>query len=218
MQSQTIATEIRNSRGKSAARQLRAKGQVPAVFYGIGTEPIALAISPKELATALSTDKRRNAVLELSINGQKQLAMVKELQVHPVTREVLHADLYRVSLDSQITTAVPLRALGKAKGVVAGGELYVLYRDLPVRTTPDKIPSVIEVDVSNMELGDTLHVRELQLPAGVSIALPPEHSVISCAEQRKRQEEETDAAAPGAPAAGAAPAAAAAAPAAETGK
>jgi len=224
MEPTTLSTEIRASRGKSAARQLRAKGRIPAVFYGSGTEPVALSLSPKELAAALSTEVRRNAVLQLDVGGQKQLAMVKELQVHPVTRELRHADLYRVSLDAQVTVQVPLRALGKAKGFIAGAELYVLYRELPVRTTPDKIPTVIEVDVSNMELGDTLHVRDLPLAAGVSVALPPERSVISCAEQRKRLEEEADATATpgapgapaaGAPAAGAAPAAAAAKPAAK---
>jgi large subunit ribosomal protein L25 len=217
MEPTTLSTEIRDSRGKNAARQLRAQGRIPAVFYGNGTEPIALSLSPKELSAALSTDIRRNAVLQLEVGGQKQLAMVKELQVHPVTRELRHADLYRVSLDAQIVVQVPLRALGKAKGVVEGAELYVLYRELPVRTTPDKIPAVIEVDVTNVGLNETLHVKDLPLPEGVSVALPPERSVISCHEARKKGEDEADAAAatpgaPGAPAAaaaGAAPAAAA---------
>jgi large subunit ribosomal protein L25 len=216
MEPTTLSTEIRDSRGKNAARQLRAKGRIPAVFYGSGTEPIALSISPKELSAALSTEIRRNAVLQLDIAGQKQLAMVKELQVHPVTRELRHADLYRVALDAEITVQVPLRALGKAKGVVEGAELFVLYRELPVRTTPDKIPTVIEVDVTGLGLNETLHVKDLPLPAGVSVALPAERSVISCHEARKKQDDEADAAAtPGAPGApAAAGAAAAAAPAA----
>jgi large subunit ribosomal protein L25 len=212
MQPTTLSTEIRDSRGKNAARQLRAKGRIPAVFYGNGTEPVAISLSPKELSAALSTEVRRNAVLELDVGGQKQLAMVKELQVHPVTRELRHADLYRVTLDSHIVVQVPLRANGKAKGVVAGAELFVLYRELPVRTTPDKIPTVIEVDVTNLDLNETLHVKDLPLPAGVTVALPAERSVISCHEARKKPDDEADAAAaagaPGAPAAaGAAPAA-----------
>jgi len=210
----TLSTEIRDSRGKNAARVLRAQGRIPAVFYGSGTEPVALSLSPKELSAALSTQVRRNAVLELDIGGQKQLAMVKELQVHPVTRELRHADLYRVTLDAPVVVPVPLKALGKAKGVVEGAELFVLYRELPVRTTPDKIPSVIEVDVTNLGLNETLHVKDLPLPEGVTVALPAERSVISCHEARKKQDEEADAAAtpgaPGAPA-GAAPAAGAAA-------
>jgi large subunit ribosomal protein L25 len=209
----TLSTEIRDSRGKNAARVLRAQGRIPAVFYGSGTEPVALSVSPKELSAALSTEIRRNAVLELEIGGQKQLAMVKELQVHPVTRELRHADLYRVQLDVPVVVHVPLKALGKAKGVVEGAELFVLYRELPVRTTPDKIPAVIEVDVTNLGLNETLHVKDLPLPAGVSVALPAERSVISCHEAHKKADEEADAAAtpgaPGAPAAGAAPAAAA---------
>jgi large subunit ribosomal protein L25 len=216
MEPTTLSTEVRDSRGKNAARQLRAKGRIPAVFYGSGTEPVAISISPKELSAALSTEIRRNAVLQLDVGGQKQLAMVKELQVHPVTRELRHADLYRVSIDAPVVVQVPLRALGKAKGVVEGAELYVLYRELPVRTTPDKIPAVIEVDVTSLGMNETLHVKDLPLPEGVSVALPPERSVISCHEARKKADDEADAAAatPGAPgaaapAAGAAPAAAA---------
>jgi len=218
MEPTTLSTEIRDSRGKNAARQLRAKGRIPAVFYGNGTEPVAISLSPKELTAALSTEIRRNAVLQLELSGQKQLAMVKELQVHPVTRELRHADLYRVTLESHVTVQVPLRANGKAKGVVAGAELFVLYRELPVRTTPDKIPTVIEVDVTNLDLNETIHVKDLPLPAGVSIALPQERSVISCHEARKKPEDEADATAtpgaPGAPVAGAPAAGAAAAPAA----
>jgi len=218
MQATTLTTELRDSRGKSAARQLRAKGRIPAVFYGNGTEPVALSLSPKELSAALSTDVRRNAVFELELSGQKQFAMVKELQVHPVTRELRHADLYRVSLDANVTVPVPLRASGKAKGVAAGGELYVLYRELPVRTTPDKLPTAIDVDVTELEMGRTLHVRDLKLPEGVAVALPAERSVISVAEARKRVEEEADPAAAGAGGAAAAPAAGAAKPAAKSGK
>jgi large subunit ribosomal protein L25 len=214
MEPTTLSTEIRDSRGKNAARVLRAQGRIPAVFYGNGTEPIALSISPKELTAALSTQVRRNAVLQLEIGGQKQLAMVKDLQVHPVTRELRHADLYRVALDVPVVVQVPLRALGKAKGTIEGAELYVLYRELPIRTTPDKIPTVIEVDVTNLDKNQSLHVKDLPLPAGVTVALPQERSVISCHEARKKADEEADAAAapgaPGAPA-GAAPAAGAAA-------
>jgi large subunit ribosomal protein L25 len=200
-----LTTENRTETGKGAARRLRARGLVPGVFYGPGAEPVGLAATPKALAQALATPNRRNALLKLNVAGQEQLAMIKEVQVHPLTRLILHFDLYKVDLDRPVVVPVPFATEGRAKGVIAGGEITVVFRDLPVRTTPDKIPPVIRVDVTNMELGDTFRVKSLQLPEGVEVTLEPERSLISCAEPRKRPEEE--AAVPGAE--GATPAAAA---------
>jgi large subunit ribosomal protein L25 len=202
-----LTTENRTETGKGAARRLRARGLVPGVFYGPGAEPVGLAASPKALSQALSTPNRRNTLLKLNIAGQDQLAMLKEVQVHPITRQVVHFDLYKVDLDRPVVVPVPFATEGRARGVIAGGEVTVVFRDLPVRTTPDKIPAVIRVDVTHMELGDTFRVKNLQLPEGVEVTLEPERNLISCAEPRKRPEED-EAAAPGAE--GAAPAAAAA--------
>jgi large subunit ribosomal protein L25 len=209
MPAHTLTTEIRSSRGKTAARQLRAQGLIPGVLYGRGAEPIALSLAPKELTRVLSTEHRRNALLQIDIDGTQALAMVKDLQVHPVSREPRHVDLYRVSLEQSVLVPVPLVAQGKAKGVVAGGELNVLYRDLPVRTTPGNIPASIEVDVSGLELGQALRVQDLPLAPGRVVAMNSERNVITCAEARTRPAE--DEATPGAPAAGAAAAAAPAA-------
>jgi large subunit ribosomal protein L25 len=205
MEPLTLTTENRTETGKGAARRLRARGLVPGVFYGPGAEPVGLAATPKALAQALATPNRRNALLKLNVAGQEQLAMIKEVQVHPLTRLILHFDLYKVELDRPVVVPVPFATEGRAKGVIAGGEITAVFRDLPVRTTPDKIPPVIRVDVTNMELGDTFRVKDLQLPEGVEVTLEPERNLISCAEPRKRPEEE--AAVPGAE--GAAPTAAA---------
>jgi large subunit ribosomal protein L25 len=224
MEPLALTTEPRTQKGKNAARQLRAKGLAPAVFYGAGIEPVSLAVAPKALIKVLSTPFRRNQIVELEVAGQRQLAMVKELQVHPVTRAIEHVDLYKVDIDKPVNTEVPLLTEGRAKGVVAGGEIYVNFRALPVRCTPDKVPALITVDVTNMELGDTLRTKDIAVPAGVEIQLDPERSVISCAEPRKIKTEEEEAAEaaakaglppPAAAAAAAAPAAGAAAPAAE---
>lgn len=224
MEPLALPTEARTQKGKSAARQLRAKGLAPAVFYGAGIAPVSLAVAPKALLKVLTTPYRRNQVIEIEVAGQKQLAMVKELQVHPVTRAIEHVDLYKVDMGKPVDTEVPLLTEGKAKGVVAGGEIYVNFRALPVRCTPDKIPAQVTVDVTNMELGDTLRAKDVGVPAGVEILLDPERSVIACAEPRKIKTEEEEAAeaaaaagaaAPAAAAGAAAPAAGAAAPAAE---
>lgn len=213
MEPQSLTIENRTGTGKGAARRLRARGLVPGVFYGPGAGPVEIAATPKALAVALSQPNRRNTLLKLDVNGQQQLAMIKEVQVHPLTRQILHFDLYKVELERPVLVPVPFAVEGRAKGVIAGGEITVVFRDLPVRTTPDKIPPVIRVDVTHMELGDTFRVKNLQLPEGVEVTLEPERNLISCAEPRKRpEEEEAAAAAPGAE--GAAPAATPATPAA----
>lgn len=212
MEPLALTTEPRADIGKGAARRLRAKGLIPGVFYGRGKEAVGVAVAPKPLIHALSSPQRRNALLKLEVGGEQHLCMIKELQVHPVTRAVLHVDLYKVTLDQKVLARVPFVAEGRAKGVVAGGEINVIYRDLPVRSTPDKIPALIKVDVTNMELGDYVRTQDLQLPEGVEVTMDPERNLISCAEPRKRPPEEeegvagagqpaADAAAPATPAA-----------------
>lgn len=190
MESLKLTTENRSETGKTAARRARAAGLIPAVFYGPSAKPQNLAVAPKALTQALSSPLRRNVLLELSLDGKAHYAMVKEVQVHPVTREVRHVDFYEVSLDRPINTRVPFTAEGRAKGVIAGGELNVIYRDLPVRAKPGKIPANITVDVTNMALGEFLHTKQLQLPEGVEVTLDPERSLVSCLEPRKKPVEE----------------------------
>jgi large subunit ribosomal protein L25 len=206
MQSQNLTTELRTETGKGAARQLRARGLVPAVYYGPGKEPTGLSISPKELTAALSTELGRNALVSLKIDGQEQFAMVQDIQVHPVTRRPVHVDFYKVDLEKPIVREVMFVTEGKAKGVVAGGELIVINRSIPLRAKPGTFPTRVTVDVSNLDIHQHIKVKEVALPAGVEHALSADRNVVSCVTMRKRAEEE-EAAAPGA--AGAAPEAAA---------
>jgi len=127
MNTHTLTTEAREQTGKAAARQLRNRGLVPAVYYGPGQEPAGLAVSPKELTAALSTQFGRNALIRLQVAGTEVLAMVQDLQIHPVTRKPVHVDFYRVDGEQPIERRVPFTADGKAKGVVAGGGVTLLY-------------------------------------------------------------------------------------------
>jgi large subunit ribosomal protein L25 len=204
MQSHTLSAEARNLTGKNANRQLRARGLVPAVFYGPAAEPTGLSVSPKELTAALSTPHGRNALISLNIGGKAELAMVQDLQVHPVTRKPVHVDFYRIDPERTIERPVPFVAEGKAKGVVAGGELVVIYRELLLRAKPGQFPARLTADVTPLEIGDHIKVKDLALPPGVEVVLPAERNVVSCVTMRKRKEEEEAAAAT--PAAGAAPA------------
>ena len=202
----TLVAEARPTTGKGAARQLRAKGLVPAVYYGPGHAPTGLAIKPKELIAALSSNLGRNTLIKLEIAGKSEMAMVQDVQIHPVTRHPLHVDFYRVDLEKPIQREVTFVADGRAKGVVAGGEMAVIYRTIPLIAKPGTFPSSVHADVTNLEIGDHIKVKDLKLPEGVSVALPSERNVISVTTLRKRKDEE-EAAAPGAPGAAGASAA-----------
>jgi large subunit ribosomal protein L25 len=206
MEKQTIPAEVRTLRGKGPARQLRMKGKIPAVLYGPGGDTEAIEIDPELLTKTLSTPYRKNQLIELEIAGRKQFATVKDLDVHPVTRLIRHADFYRVSLDAPATYEVPVRSFGRAKGVVKGGEIRVLFRTVPVRVTPDKVPAEIALNVENLDMQESIKVKDIVLESG-ELVLAADRVVVICSSERKKVVEETDAAAPGA--AAAAPAAAA---------
>lgn len=214
MEKHTLTAEVRTERGKGPARQLRMQGKIPAVLYGPGGESLVLAVDPVQLTKALTGAFRRNQVLELDIaGGSKEYALVKDLDVHPVGRQVRHADFYRISLDKPVTTDVPLRTKGRAKGVGKGGELRVHFREVPVRATPDKIPAEIMINVENVDMLESVRVKDVTLEAGVEIVLPADRALVFVTSEQKKIVEETEGV-PGAPA-GKAPAAAAKAPAAK---
>jgi large subunit ribosomal protein L25 len=215
----TLKAQTRNAAGKGAARRLRREGFVPAIAYGKGRPTTSIAVSPKEVTSVLKTELGRNSVVELDVSGQKMLAMIREYSVHPLARDLEHVDFIEVHLDKPVDVDVPLIPRGKAVGVTAGGVLRVVYRAVPVRCLPDKIPVKIEADVTHLELGMHVATKELKLPEGVVVRLPAEQTLIAVVAPEKEEVVEAvpgAAAAPGAvPAvAGAAPAAPGAAPAA----
>ncbi len=207
METTTLQAEVRASRGKGPARRLRAQGKVPGVFYGPGIEPTPLTLSPKELVKALRGERGRNVVFKLSVDGKEDLAMVKDLSTDPVTQELLHIDLYRVTEDKVLEVHVPFHATGRAVGVVQGGVLNITRRTLPLRTTPANIPASIDVDVTHLDLKDTISVKDIELPEGVECMLRSTLTLAIILEPRKAAaSEEEEATAPAATAEGAAPA------------
>lgn len=196
MEKQTIPAEVRTGRGKGPARQLRFGGKIPAVLYGPGGETQAISVDPVLLSKALTTPFRRNQLMEIDIAGATQLATVRDLDVHPITQKIRHADFYRVSVERPALYEVPLRTTGRAKGVVKGGELRVLFRTLPIRVTPDKVPAEIVLNVENIDMLESVRVKDIVLEAG-EVVLAAERAVVSVtAEQRKPVEEAAEAAAP----------------------
>lgn len=214
MQLNKVSATTRTEIGKNVSRRLRADGKIPAVTYGKGKAPVSLAVSPEEVVSALKSERGRNAVLEVELDGKsKFIAMIREYQYHPVTRTLLHADFIEVDEAAEVEVNVPLVLTGKAKGIVLGGVLQQVFREIPVRCIPNKIPAKVEHDITELELEGHVQAKDVKLPEGVEIALPPKRTIAHLQATRASKEDDEAAAAAGAPKGAAAPAKAAAAPA-----
>jgi large subunit ribosomal protein L25 len=193
-----LVAETGRSTGSPAARRLRATGKVPAVLYGRGAEPAPISVEWRDLRSALTTDKGLNALLTLKIDGSSTKAIVKEMQRHPVRRDVLHIDFLAVDVDKPITTDVPLVLEGEPEKVIRDdGVVEQILNVLIVTAKPDAIPGHIGVDVSDLEIGQQITVGDLQLPAGVTTETDPEETVatakltsLALAEEEEEEGEE----------------------------
>lgn len=211
-----VDASIRTQAGKGPAKRLRREGRIPAVAYGRELAAIPLAIVPSALSEILKSELGQNTVVELGIDGQKKVtALLREYTVHPISRDILHADFVEIRLDRPVDVEVPFVCQGKAAGVVAGGILRQVYRRLPIRCLPENIPVSIEYDVSSLQLGDHVKASQLSLPQQVTIRLAPEQTIAGIVAPEKEKPEEVEGAAgaaaaaatgvPGAPAALGAP-------------
>ena len=174
---------IRNQSGKGAARTLRRSGQIPAIFYGPETRPIPLYVRQMDLERIFKKHSGENLFFQVQLKGENQeesrTAMLKELQKDPVSRAYLHVDFYEVSLTKELEVEVGLRIVGKSKGVEKGGMLQEARRDLTIRCLPRNIPEYIEVDISGLDIGDSIHVRDLHLPEEIRILNDLQTTIIS---------------------------------------
>lgn len=167
------------SLGSGPSKRVRAEGKIPAVVYGLDTDPIPLTVEWRPLRAALTTDAGLNALIDLDVDGDVALTIVKELQRHPIRGDVIHVDFLRVSADTAITVEVPIVLTGEAiKVEQADGTVDHLLFALPINAKPADIPNEILVDVSDMELHDAIRVSDLPLPAGVTTDLDPEEAVV----------------------------------------
>src|SRR5215210_8548085 len=176
-----LRAERRTALGRSAVRKLKASGAVPAVIYGTKVKPEALQVSKREIAAMLSHASGENILVELEIAGDtNRLALVQEVQHSPLGGDVLHIDFHAISMDEMIEADVPLEPTGTANGVKNfGGLLEQNLRTLAIECLPRDLPDLITVDVSALNVGDSIHVRELPLPAGVTTRVPPDLTAFS---------------------------------------
>ncbi len=179
-----LTAQRRTAVGRSAVRKLKATGAVPAVIYGGKNEPEPLQVSRREINAMLSHASGENFLVEIEIAGEtNRLAMVQEVQHTPLGGDVLHVDFHAVSMDEMIEADVPLEALGTANGVKNfGGLLEQNLRTLSIECLPRDLPDLIQVDVSALNIGDSIHVREIPLPAGVTTRVPAELTAFSVLE------------------------------------
>ena len=175
-----LTAERRTAIGRSAVRKLKASGSVPAVMYGSKDKPEALQVSKRDINALLSHAAGENILVELEIAGKSRLALVQEVQHAPLGGAVLHIDFHAVSQDEVIEADVPLEPMGIANGVKnMGGLLEHNLRSLAIECLPRDLPDVIRVDVSALDIGDSIHVREIQLPAGVTTRINADLTAFS---------------------------------------
>jgi len=175
-----LAAQTGRPTGSSASRRLRAVGKVPAVVYGRGTEPRAVSVDWRELRSALTTDQGVNALLTLDLGGRRTQAIVKELQRHPVRRDVLHVDFLEVDPDKPVDVEVSLVLEGEPHKVTRDqGVVEQVLNAIVITGKPADIPAHVAVDVSDLEIGHTITVADLQLPAGLTTDADPEETVVT---------------------------------------
>jgi large subunit ribosomal protein L25 len=167
MEQLTLAVESRANLGKGASRQIRRAGQLPGVLYGLGKNT-SVTLDPRKLMALLLSEGGRNKIINLQGGGYDgKHALVKDYQVDPVSRVLLHVDLIEIDIQKKINATVALNFTGKALGVADGGVLNIVERSIQVRCLPTQIPQHIDVDVTALKIGDSIHYDQISLPEGV---------------------------------------------------
>jgi large subunit ribosomal protein L25 len=184
MKQVAVDAYVRTGKGKGAARQLRRAGSLPGVLYGPKTDPISISLDAHEFNKIMSSSRGEQILftLRLKNNGDSGsfMTLVKELQLHPVNDAIRHVDFYHVSLDKEVEVEIPIAIVGKAKGVeIENGVLEIIQRTVRVSCLPMAIPKEIQMDVSNLGLGDASHVSDIVPPEGVKLLEDPKTTLVT---------------------------------------
>jgi large subunit ribosomal protein L25 len=186
----SLSANSRADTGKGAARTLRSQGQVPAVIYGHGRDPQALALNARDLDKMLSHIQAESTVIEVTVGGATAKTLIREIQRHPIKRQILHVDFQALVAGEKVTVSIPIVLIGVPEGVrLGGGVMDQTLRELEIEVDPSNIPDHVELDVTNMVIGDSKHVSDLSLPAGVEVLDDQETSVAVVAAPRAVIEE-----------------------------
>ena len=176
--------------GKGIARKIRSAGDIPAVVYGGEVEPKSVSVSNADFRRIEKIDHALNVLINLKVDGKAAgLAMIRDYQAHPIKRNITHLDFQAINSKQKIDVEVPLVLIGEAAGIKEGGIVEQFRREIHVKAFPDKIPSSIEVDVSELQLGDNIHADELKLPEGVEFPHAVNYTVATVVAPKKVEEE-----------------------------
>ena len=187
-----IALALRSDLGSARTNRLRKEGRIPGTMYGTGHAPISVSVDARELRNALSGDHGLNAVLDLDVAGEHHSALARELQRHPVKGTLQHVDFQIVRLDQAITVDVPVETTGEAQEIaMQGGSVQHELSSLTISATPRTIPALIEVDITDLKIGEAIRISDLTLPEGVTCDLDPETVIVSGLAPRVEEEPET---------------------------
>ncbi|HNR11885.1 MAG TPA: 50S ribosomal protein L25 [Thermodesulfobacteriota bacterium] len=176
-----LQAATREESGKGPSRRFRRQGLLPAVVYGGHTEPMSVIVQSADFSKSVTGDRGSNVIVNLEVQGKGEastkVTMIRELQTDPLTQQPLHVDFQIIDLEKQVEVLVPLELIGKPEGVKSGGVLQQIERELQVRCLPLEIPDRISVDVSNLGMGDSLHVSDIVVPEGTQILTSGEHTI-----------------------------------------
>jgi len=175
----SLSASSRTDIGKGNARKIRAKGLLPAVIYRAGQPATSVSLDPNELENAFRRSGNRNTLVDIGVDGKNFVCLVKKTQRDPVTSNLIHVDFYEVDENEEVVVKVPTNPTGKAAGVVAGGKLRTIVRDLTVRCKPGDIPATVDVDVTPLDVGDFIRVSNVPAPAGSEIIAPNDFNVFT---------------------------------------
>lgn len=181
MEIQNLKVNRRDSVGDGPSRALRRDGKIPAILYGPRIAPLKLTIDRLALEPVFKAGSVAQKLLRLEIEGldRSPSVMIKEVQKHPVTHNLLHLDLYEVIMDQKIKVMVPVVTTGTSIGVEAGGLLQIIRREVEVFCLPDRIPETISVDITDLDVGDSLHVNDLRLPEAAEVPEELNYTILT---------------------------------------
>ena len=180
-----LNVSVREGKGTSFARKLRLENKVPAVLYHSGVEGTSLSVEKNELYKALKTGQ---FIFEIKVGDKEQFVLVKEVQYHPVTDEIIHVDFQQVKEDQKISLEVPLRTEGESEGVKLGGILVQLLNVVTINCKPSNVPEALSVDISDLEMNSSLFVKDIILPDDVEMVTAEDIAVVSVQEPKKEEE------------------------------
>ncbi|WP_022854670.1 50S ribosomal protein L25/general stress protein Ctc [Thermodesulfobacterium thermophilum] len=182
MRQVSLSAVKRDKTGKECAKKLRKQGLIPAIVYGHNFDPVSISVKANELESILHKYKGETLLFNLEVqNGENQRiqAILKDYQLHPVTDKIIHLDFVAIKEGETVSIDVPLEFVGRPVGLTKGGVIEIFMHDLTVECLPSNIPDKIQVEISNLDLGDVLHVKDIRVPEGVKVLDNPEDTVIT---------------------------------------